>query len=183
MDKYQEALGRAKELHEAGNALTKSQMEIVFPELKESKDERIRKDIVFILNEYSHMSEEQGFLCNKSVINDALAYLEKQKEHKPAKWSEDEKKVLDSIIDDYEKAAKSFCGYDGKIMLLKAIRDGEYDLSKQEWSEEDSRILYNVIAYIGYAAGQRGVRDDAFKEANSWLKSLQERFNLQLKQE
>lgn len=41
-------------------------------------------------------------------------------------WSEeDERIILDSIIDDYEKAAKSFCGYAGKIWLLKAIRDGE----------------------------------------------------------
>ena len=52
-----------------------------------------------------------------------------------------------------------------------------------EWSEEDSRILYNVIAYVGYAAGQRGVRDDAFKEANDWLKSLPKRFNSQPKAE
>ena len=50
-----------------------------------------------------------------------------------------------------------------------------------EWSEEDSRILYNVIAFVGYAAGQRGVRDNEFIEANNWLKSLPERFNLQPK--
>ena len=52
-------------------------------------------------------------------------------------WGEGEMEVLDSIINDYEMAAKSFCGHDGKIMFLKAIRDGEYDLLKQEWSEED----------------------------------------------
>lgn len=61
-------------------------------------------------------------------------------------WSEEEMKVLDSIIDDYEKAAKSFCGYDGKIGLLKAIRDGEYNLpNPAEWSEEDEKILDSLI--------------------------------------
>ena len=42
----------------------------------------------------------------------------------------------------------------------------------KKWTEEDSRILHNVKAYIGYAAGQRGVKDELFKEANEWLDSL-----------
>ena len=57
-------------------------------------------------------------------------------------------KVLNSIIDDYEAAAKSFCGYEGKIMLLKAIRNGEYGLSKQEWSEKDEKHKQAIIDAI-----------------------------------
>lgn len=63
-------------------------------------------------------------------------------------WGDGEKKVLDSIIDDYEKAAKSFCGYDGKIMLLKAIRDGEYDLSKRGWGDEDEKTIDEAVECI-----------------------------------
>ena len=71
------------------------------------------------------------------------------KEQKPAEWSDEEMKVLDSIIDDYEKAAKSFCGYDGKIGLLKAIRDGEYNLPKPaEWSEEDDALLKEIVSFF-----------------------------------
>ena len=82
-------------------------------------------------------------------------------EQKPAEWSEGEMKVLDSIIDDYEKASKSFCGYDGKVMLLKAIRDGKYDLSKREWSEEDEHYFQNLIMAV----------DSTFSEGNTknWL--------------
>lgn len=75
-------------------------------------------------------------------------YIKQQKEQKLWEWGEEEAKLLDSIIDDYEKAAKSFCGYDGKIGLLRAIRDGEYDLPKQEWSEEDERKLQKCIKIV-----------------------------------
>ena len=70
-------------------------------------------------------------------------------------------------------------------LTFGATRIAEYLGAQKpaEWSEEDSRILYNVIAYVGYAAGQIGVRNDLFKEANDWLKSLPEKFNLQPKQE
>lgn len=89
---------------------------------------------------------------------------------KPWEWSEEETKVLDSIIDDYEKAAKSFCGYDGKIGLLRAIRDGEYDLSKQEWSEEDEWKRKELIQYLEEKGDYRTVW-------MTWLKSFSERFN------
>jgi GNAT superfamily N-acetyltransferase len=70
-------------------------------------------------------------------------------------------------------------GYDWLEKNLEYMKSSK----PAEWSDEDSRILYNVIAYVGYAAGQRGVRNDEFKKANSWLKYLPERFNLQPKQE
>ena len=68
-----------------------------------------------------------------------------QKEQKPWEWGEEETKLLDSIIDDYEAAAKSFCGYDGKIGLLRAIRDGEYNSPKPAWSEEDEKMLVSFL--------------------------------------
>lgn len=102
-------------------------------------------------------------------------------------WDEEEMKVLNSIIDDYEKAAKSFCGYDGKIMLLKAIRDGEYDLSKQEWCEEDEemlRIISNRVEKANEWATEQGypIDDPTMKQSPiDWLKYLPERFSLQPK--
>ena len=97
-------------------------------------------------------------------------------------WGEGEMKALDSIIDDYEKAAKSFCGHDGKIMFLKAIRDGEYGLSKQEWSEEDKVMLSNII----WGVHMKSIKpldemDDRskYERYEDFLKALPERFNLQ----
>lgn len=75
MNKYEEALERAKELHESGNALTKRQMEIVFPELKESEDERVRKMLIEIVN----ITPSTLAIENRSEL---LSYLERQKEKK-----------------------------------------------------------------------------------------------------
>ena len=91
------------------------------------------------------------------------------------KWNEEEKKVLDSIIDDYEKAAKSFCGYDGKIGLLKAIRDGEYDLSKQEWSEEDKNRHYFLCKLLRETWDKAIVEGSCIDDAITWFEKLPER--------
>ena len=50
----------------------------IFPELRESEDERIRKEIVSIVKQYGRICEKEGDPC--CTINDCLAYLEKQKE-------------------------------------------------------------------------------------------------------
>ena len=76
---YKESFEAAKGLHEAGNALTKKQMEIVFPQLAESEDERIRKDIINLI----YWLKGNPSLCSqyyKDRYDDMLAYLEKQKE-------------------------------------------------------------------------------------------------------
>jgi GNAT superfamily N-acetyltransferase len=111
-------------------------------------------------------------------------WLEKTLEYmKPVKseWSEEEIKVLDSIIDDYEKVAKSFCGYNRKIMLLKAIRDGEYDLSKQEWSEMDEKIWKTLLDYYEDAldnyACVEWLNGITYDELCTWLKFLKNRGN------
>ena len=116
--------------------------------------------IVGILVESSNIQNwwKKERLISKEEMESLVKYLKSLPERfnlqPKQEWSEGEIKLLNSIINDYEKAAKSFCGYDGKIMLLKAIRDGEYDLSKQEWSDEDKKILYeiirNVSAYDAY---------------------------------
>lgn len=56
--------------------------------------------------------------------------------------------------------------------FLRELARKQIECKPAEWSKEDERILYNVIAYMGYAAGQTGVRDDLFKEANDWLEAL-----------
>ena len=82
------------------------------------------------------------------TVEQTLNKLKSLRPQPKQEWSEGEMKMLNSIIDDYEAAAKSFCGYEGKIMFLKAIRNGEYGLSKQEWSEKDERHKQAIIDAI-----------------------------------
>lgn len=74
---YEAMVQRCKELHEAGNALTKQQMEIVCPQLVESEDERIRNLIYCLIRDRS----DNGKLleANGCSVEKALAWLEKQR--------------------------------------------------------------------------------------------------------
>lgn len=86
--KYNEIVERIKELHDAGNSLTKKQMEIILPELRDSEDERIRKDVLaFIRREGQHI--------DKYKWHKWIAWLEKQK---PVEWSEDDEIGLEETM-------------------------------------------------------------------------------------
>lgn len=76
---YKKAFEAAKGLYDAGNALTKMQMEIVFPQLAESEDERIRK---ILINIVKGACGKYGVKYKGDEITEEkiLAYLEKQKE-------------------------------------------------------------------------------------------------------
>lgn len=106
----------------------------------------------FNLQPKQEQSEEEKERIRQNGRLDVCYNPEKYGLCHKTEWSEEEMKMLVSIIDDYETAAKSFCGHDGKIMFLKAIRDGEYGLSKQEWSEEDKRKLNRIYEILGMAA-------------------------------
>ena len=93
----------------------------------------------------------------------------KKIDQKPACKEDDE-----SWFKELELMALSFSNDDSYrkqfFEWLKSLKDRVKQ--KQKWSEDDSRILNNVKAYIVYAAGQRGVKDELFKEANEWLNYL-----------
>ena len=89
--RYDKAIERAK----AYKGL-RSEMEIIFPELRESEDERIRN---FISNELVCLraTDEKGTV-RYNELTEAIAYLEKQGEQKPIEWSEEDEKRLNHII-------------------------------------------------------------------------------------
>jgi hypothetical protein len=110
-EKYEEALERAK----AGKP-----MDEVFPELKESEDERIRRKMV------EHFkSKTKETWCNIPVKN-IIAYLEKKKEQKPTP------RVLPCSEAWFE---------DGKEFEQKEQKPAE-------WSEKDEAMLKVAIAVL-----------------------------------
>lgn len=80
--KYNEALERAKQIRNgnpsSGTAIVVCEQ--IFPELRESEDERINKAIFRAL---SKKDARDVLLAEGVQVSDALAYLEKQKEHVP----------------------------------------------------------------------------------------------------
>ena len=75
--RYKEALNKAKELMKTSVAFDRFTIEHIFPELKESKDEKIRKVLVDYFKRYKE--EECGIKTFYGIpADDILAWLEKQ---------------------------------------------------------------------------------------------------------
>ena len=111
----------------------------VILEPKESEDERIRKELYAFINTVQH-----SYLCaNYTKREKWLAYLEKQKEQKPAEWSEE----------DVERLAKIRMSKSGTLKSeMEFYRQGARDAFKSlrpqpHWkpSEEQVEALNKVI--------------------------------------
>ena len=96
--RYNEALERAKKLRDGFDGYTANVaiIEQIFPELKESEDERVRKKIIEIIRMVSG-PDCDVYLSEKGQA-ECLAWLEKQKEQKPAEWSEEDQLNLNWVI-------------------------------------------------------------------------------------
>lgn len=84
MDKYEklynEALERAQKVTRAGGDVAMVIVQNIFPELAESEDERMMKNIRLAI-----LSVEDAFWKTHGLTSkEAISYLEKQKEQKPA---------------------------------------------------------------------------------------------------
>ena len=141
---YNEAFKRAKELHETGNALTKQQMEIVFPQLAESEDERVRRTLVEYFGPAAQLDFIRGVPIQK--IRD---WLEKQKINTEGAFGRG-----------YD------CGYEACLNS-----DGAEWFEKQKEQKSDVKDPFDDEQFRrGYEAGKH----DAEREINTQLIHWQE---------
>ena len=165
---YDDALERARALwreaieKEYANDYLKD-YETIFPELRESEDEKIRKWLV----DYFGSIKETVWIHRDITCEQILAYLEKQKEQKPASFScghenETEWAELQSEFKNINEAFE-----DGKKEVV--AHPEKYGLCKPaEWSEEDELMRTAIIQTLENFGG-RGTTGMQI----SWLKSLQ----------
>jgi hypothetical protein len=79
--KYKQALETARKINNGEGVAAPedwNMLEVIFPELKESESERIRKAIAEIVKNYGPQN------ANPKLYSDMLAWLEKQGEQKPS---------------------------------------------------------------------------------------------------
>lgn len=118
-EKYERALKVASQWHKDGIGDVKTIVECIFPELRESEDERIRK----ILLEKTHQWHEIALSKRiKQDVDDslkAIGWLKKQGEQKPTDKVEPKFKVGDWIV--YSRNDSSM-----EILYVYDIRDGRY---------------------------------------------------------
>lgn len=162
--RYDEALERAR----AGMPIDE-----VFPELKESEDEKIRKELLeeieFIIP-HDDETDSEGLILPSyhARIDRYKSYLERQKEQQPAGWSMEDKDYYDAIIGKLEVTQDDAMLTDNQMDFLKSLPERFNLQPKQEWSEEDEKNLELVTDCI-YEFYPDPVMKYKLKD---WLKSL-----------
>lgn len=185
MDTYEKKLALAKEALDSGY-YDKETIEYIFPELKESEDERIRKSLIDMLK-----NDEKCYLKE-------IAWLEKQGSQilaNPAKTCKDEQKPADitnKLKEEYQRgwdaamlqlpkevdsqiwqiANNSAKTWEESFAILcasqKAYDKGKKDALKEQkpaWSEEDEKMLNHIIGLL-----------EGLPNLHNWLKSLKDRY-------
>lgn len=96
---YDEVLKVLHKYDGANIMFSQSLKEEMSPELKESEDEKIRKDLITFLDEIWHLGKNANFdKWDKSDCSNWIAWLEKQGEQKLVEWSEYDERILKTII-------------------------------------------------------------------------------------
>jgi len=170
-----EAMKILKDFHDKSALFSvRTALDTVIPELKESEDERIKKEIIEMLRNLAsahYMTREQ--------FSERMAWLGKQGEpsDKTHYWTEEE---IEPIISDYLRGAEH---YGGMIARLRCLKPKPLELPKQEWSKEDKARIKQLLGwidtlknYIHYdsvvPADLRIERIDKVVKLESWLKSI-----------
>ena len=180
---YDEALERIKKYYDMGSQPSHSDLECIFPQLRESEDERTRKRAIAILKQQRDYWSYDGPIDKfppatprkdlVDAIDVALSYLEKQKEQKPA-WSEEDKLWLSEI---YFAIDHSMYSEDERQAMKKYIDSLRYQSQPKpaEWSEDDEKMRNLAIEWAETMSGQFsfvGMDSTDFRKITTWLKSL-----------
>lgn len=154
-EKYKEALKVIESLYNVVRYLSSSDalltcqtIEKAFPELRESEDEKWRNWLIGHLKGYINQTDNKyAEVCKK-----AISWLEKQAVQKS--WSEEDEQMIQDIIeamqDIIEAIGTQYDVSDYKEMVdwLKSLKDRVQLQPKQEWSEEDEKMLNGIIEEI-----------------------------------
>lgn len=151
--KYKEALEKARMSYHTGDydEDTLEMLEIIFPELKESEDERIRKEITELVM-HPTWRTEQEFHRREELV----AWLEKQGEQKPAEWSTEDLQMIDEtlyFINEFQKSNR--CVDEGDMQNSVTCEKWLKSLKPQpHWkpSEEQMKAVQDAIAREPYGS-------------------------------
>lgn len=140
-------------------------LEALAPELTMSEDEMMIYELQGFLSSFG--SDYFGSGEWQKFDN----WLEKQKEQKPAEWSKNDAAFLNEITDFLEsKTVMLQHDLDMYVHWLKSLPERFVLQPKQEWSEEDKKMLARIIE-----RGQSQIQmfeTGLLPEQIDWLKSL-----------
>lgn len=154
--KYEEALGRARQVHTTNVDENKKSTEYIFPELKESEDEKIRKDI---LSFAENMLKNNISKAQKDKFKFWISWLEKQGEKPQGKSALEASK-------------------EGKIdnaNYIKPTYKVEPKFHKGDWIINNRGQIYLIDIIL---TNCYHITSTDKVEANSWVTNIDEDFRL-----
>lgn len=172
---YDKAFEKIKYVMEHGVSptLNKEDLQDIFPELQESEDERIRKELIKYLKE-----GVEGYIPagDSSDYQRWLTWIEKQGERKP-KWTEEDSSMQLMLMRDIEQV--SFISKEGKderIMWLNKLDDRFHqntnDIQKSKWTEEDEEN-FNSIDIVLFE--DKNMPKEKYWKIINWFRSFKQR--------
>ena len=195
---YDKALESATIAYKDKDRHLKATLERIFPELKESEDERISKEIIKYLEQTVPHHHRDEVLKSKEWI----AWLEKQGEHNKnhktmivkfickKDWHgigdyyygkiyngypcEKEQKGYDIYDDNH---VPTFCDEDFINEYFNIVTEEKQDEPKSdEWSEEDEKMCQETIDWFEKKCFPYALEsENPARESIKWLKSLKQR--------
>lgn len=176
---YDKALEKAKDFNFQGY-MDEECLYDMFPELRESEDEKVRKEII----DYCHerLNTTYGALPNIETVKKWLAWLEKQGKKEVAnsenacKGEQEPKSYKDAeeASAEYRKFREE-CGIKDPVMLdeiEEAYYNGATSRKPVDWSDEDEENLQHCCMAI--SVDSLHTYEDK-QDMESWLQSLKNR--------
>ena len=166
---YKEALERAKQSLTYPDYPGFMRVDVIFPELAESEDEKIRKSLIDLIKGITSWNYFLGISREQMI-----AWLEKQGEQKSS-WNEIDEKNLNTIINVIHGG--THLAYENEIDWLKSIKDRVQPQPKQEWSEKDEKMWTQVSNEIEAIKSNSSTifEKNIAQDKIDWLKSLKYR--------
>ena len=149
----------------------------IFPELKESEDEKIRKWLIAQLELKSDANNSREL---ELMILKSIAWLEKQGGQKPNWSEEDEENFRDIVSAIHNVAYQTSEDEEARINWLRDIKYRYFPQSKQKWSEEDEHRVKDTIYFLD-TAKKHYASTAELDACINWLKSLKDRAQIKQK--
>ena len=175
-EKYEAALGWVRTVYPTLTGADKEDAEHYFPELSESEDDRIRREIREYL--YNELHDIKQLTPRTNQYERWLAYLEKQKEQKPTAEEVLIKAGLKPFKDGNQwcilvgaNIQEGICGFgdtidDALYHFLRETMAYQKEQKPAEWSEEDEKKLNSIILKLRHDGGL------LYEKEITFLKSL-----------
>ena len=134
-------------------------LECVFPELRESEDERMMSRIIDGFKNFSRSASK----WNNIPVEEVITWLEKQKEQKPISQEDFDTAKHEALWEEQKPA--EWKDYKDKVNI-------PYCSSEQEWSKEDEKMLSDLRNTLGCLMNAGAISFKTKKKFSNWLKSL-----------